>query len=138
MTNPEKSNQSAATVGAYMNREVKTIPVTATLQEVGKAFVANGVSTLLVLEDGRYVGIVSDKRLAREGIAKGLDPETTSVRAIMREEMLVIESDQPVRAAQTMMKEKGVRHLVVTEGGEIVGLVSISDLIRFYTDFFDG
>ena len=68
MTNPEKSNPSAATVSAYMNREVKTIPVTATLQEVGQAFVSNGVSTLLVLEDDRYVvGIVSDKRLAREG-----------------------------------------------------------------------
>ena len=96
------------------------------------------MSTLLVTEDDAYVGIVSDKRLAREGIAKGLNPETTTVRAIMREQMLVIESDQPVREAQEMMKSHGVRHLVVTEQGTIVGIVSISDLIRYYTDFFEG
>ena len=138
MTSSNKNSQSEATVGAYMNREVKTISVTASLQEVGKAFVDQGVSTLLVLENNQYVGIVSDKRLAREGIAKGLDPETTTVRAIMREEMLVIDCHQPVRAAQAMMKEKGVRHLVVTENDKIVGIVSISDLIRFYSDFFDG
>jgi len=58
------------------------------------------------------------------------------VRAIMRANMLTIESDLPVREAQTMMKSNGVRHLVVTEKGTIVGIVSISDLIRFYTDFF--
>jgi len=60
------------------------------------------------------------------------------VRAIMRSEMLLIESDQPVREAQAMMKANGVRHLVVTEAGKIVGIVTISDLIRYFTDFFEG
>ena len=56
----------------------------------------------------------------------------------MRANMLLIESDQPVREAQAMMKSNGVRHLVVTEKGTIVGILSISDLIRYFTDFFDG
>lgn len=98
----------------------------------------NKISALLVTEGDRYVGIVSDKRLAREGIGKGLNPETTTVRAIMRSKLLTIESDRPVREAQAMMKQHGVRHLVVTETGQIVGIVSLSDLIRYYTDFFEG
>jgi len=136
MTQPETDSKAHTTISAYMNQDVKTIAVDATLQELSQAFVAQGVSTLLVKEGDNYVGIVSDKRLAREGIAKGLNPETTPVRAIMRANMLTIERDQPVREAQTMMKSNGVRHLVVTEKGNIVGIVSISDLIRFYTDFF--
>ena len=136
MTQPEAAQKDHTTISAYMNQDVKTIAVDATLKELSQAFVAQGVSTLLVKEGDNYVGIVSDKRLAREGIAKGLNPETTPVRTIMRENMLTIESDQPVREAQTMMKSNGVRHLVVTEKGNIVGIVSISDLIRFYTDFF--
>jgi signal-transduction protein with cAMP-binding, CBS, and nucleotidyltransferase domain len=91
-----------------------------------------------VTDGDEYVGIVSDKRLAREGVAKGLNMETTTVRAIMRSEMLLIESNQPVREAQAMMKANGVRHHDVTENGEIVGIVTISDLIRYFTDFFEG
>ena len=138
MSEPTSVQKDHPTIKDYMHRDVKTIPVEATLKEVGQSFADQGVSTLLVTEGGKYVGIVSDKRLAREGIAKGLNPETTTVRAIMREHMLLIESAQPVREAQTMMKSHGVRHLVVTEQGNIVGVVSISDLIRFYTDFFEG
>ncbi len=138
MTQPEADPKAHTTISDYMNQEVKTIAVDATLKELSQAFVAQGVSTLLVKEGDNYVGIVSDKRLAREGIAKGLDPETTPVQTIMRANMLLIESDQPVREAQAMMKSNGVRHLVVTKKGNIIGIVSISDLIRYFTDFFDG
>lgn len=136
MAELEEDQKTKSTIKDYMNQDVKTIAVDATLKELSQAFVAQGISTLLVKEGENYVGIVSDKRLAREGIAKGLNTETTPVRAIMRANMLTIESDLPVREAQTMMKSNGVRHLVVTEKGTIVGIVSISDLIRFYTDFF--
>lgn len=138
MAQPEADQKAPTTISDYMNHEVKTIAVDATLKELSQTFVAQGVSTLLVKEGDNYVGIVSDKRLAREGIAKGLDPETTPVQTIMRANMLLIESDQPVREAQAMMKSNGVRHLVVTKKGNIIGIVSISDLIRYFTDFFDG
>ena len=125
-------------ISEYMARNVKTISVNVTLKELSQAFIDQGVSALLVTDGDKYVGIVSDKRLTREGVAKGLNMETNTVRAIMRSEMLTIESNQPVREAQAMMKANGVRHLVVTEAGNIVGIVTISDLIRYFTDFFEG
>ena len=136
----EQSNAGKAKppISEYMARNVKTISVNATLKELSQAFIDQGVSALLVTDGDKYVGIVSDKRLTREGVAKGLNMETTTVRAIMRSEMLTIESNQPVREAQAMMKANGVRHLVVTEAGNIVGIVTISDLIRYFTDFFEG
>ena len=138
MAEEDNTGKTQPTISEYMARNVKTISVDATLKELSQSFIDQGVSALLVTDGGDYVGIVSDKRLAREGVAKGLNMETTTVRAIMRSEMLLIESDQPVRAAQAMMKTNGVRHLVVTEAGEIVGIVTISDLIRYFTDFFEG
>jgi CBS domain-containing protein len=135
MSNHPESTQP--TVREYMHENVLTIPADATLKEVGQSLLDNQVSALLVKEGDEYLGIISDKRLAREGLAQGLPPETTRVRTIMRQKLLTIESDQPVREAQAMMKANGVRHLVVTESGKIIGIVSISDLIRFYTDFFE-
>ena len=138
MAEQDNAGKTQPTISEYMARNVKTISVDATLKELSQSFIDQGVSALLVKDGDDYVGIVSDKRLSREGVAKGLNMETTTVRAIMRSEMLLIESDQPVREAQAMMKTNGVRHLVVTEAGKIVGIVTISDLIRYFTDFFEG
>ncbi len=138
MSNPDAPQKPQPPISEYMARNVKTIPVDATLKELSQAFIDQGVSALLVTDGDQYVGIVSDKRLAREGIAKGLNVETTTVRAIMRSQMLQIESNRPVREAQAMMKVNGVRHLVVTEEGKVVGIVTISDLIRYFSDFFEG
>jgi signal-transduction protein with cAMP-binding, CBS, and nucleotidyltransferase domain len=138
MAEQDDAGKTAPTINEYMARNVKTISVDATLKELSQSFIDQGVSALLVTEGDKYVGIVSDKRLSREGIAKGLNVETTTVRSIMRSEMLMIESNKPVREAQSMMKTNGVRHLVVTEEGKIVGIVTISDLIRYFTDFFEA
>jgi signal-transduction protein with cAMP-binding, CBS, and nucleotidyltransferase domain len=138
MAEQNNAGKAEPPISEYMARNVKTISVNVTLKELSQAFIDQGVSALLVTDGDKYVGIVSDKRLTREGVAKGLNMETTTVRAIMRSEMLTIESNQPVREAQAMMKANGVRHLVVTEAGNIVGIVTISDLIRYFTDFFEG
>lgn len=138
MAQPDNPGKTLPTINEYMARNVKTISVDATLKELSQSFIDQGVSALIVTEGPDYIGIVSDKRLAREGIAKGLNIETTTVRSIMRAEMLMIESNRPVREAQSMMKTNGVRHLVVTEEGKIVGIVTISDLIRYFSDFFEG
>ena len=138
MAEQDNAETAQPTIREYMAKNVKTISVNATLKELSQSFTTQGVSALLVTDGDDYVGIVSDKRLAREGIAKGLNVDTTTVRAIMRSKMLTIESNQPVREAQSMMKANGVRHLVVTEAGKIVGIVTISDLIRYFTDFFEG
>ena len=138
MTGQEHSGKKEPTISEYMTRNVSTISGDATLMELSQAFIKQGVSALLVTDNNDYVGIVSDKRLAREGVAKGFNVETTPVKTIMRSKMLQIESHQPIREAQAMMKAHDVRHLVVTEGGKIVGIVTINDLIRYFTDFFEG
>jgi len=125
-------------VHEYMHADIASIDVEATLQEASQVMTEKGVGALLIKEGQDYIGIISETRLSREGIAKGLNVETTSVRNIMRGDLITVEFDQSVTAAREIMKTNGVRHLVVKKGNEIVGIITLSDLIRYYADFFEG
>ena len=120
-----------------MHGDIVAINVEASLREASQLMNEKGVGALLVKEGQDYVGIISEKRLSREGIAKGLSMETTPVRTIMRQNMITIEFDQSVTDAREIMKTNGVRHLVVKEGNRTVGIITLSDLIRYYVDFFE-
>jgi len=121
----------------YMQVKIVAVTVDATLREASQIMSEKGVGALLVKDDQDYVGIISEKRLSREGIAKGLNVETTSVRSIMRADLITVESDQTVTDAREIMKANKVRHLVVKEKNKIVGIITLSDLIRYYADFFE-
>jgi CBS domain-containing protein len=55
----------------------------------------------------------------------------------MRADLITVEFDQSVSVAREIMKTNGVRHLVVKEKNKIVGIITLSDLIRYYADFFE-
>jgi predicted transcriptional regulator len=130
-------NLKKTKVYEYMHADIASIPVEATLKEASQAFTEKGVGALLVKEGQDYIGIISETRLSREGIAKGLNVETTSVRSIMRADLITVEFDQSVNETREIMKANGVRHLVVKEKDKIVGIITLSDLIRYYADFFE-
>ena len=66
-------------------------------------------------------------------MAQGLDPATTPVKACMSKPIISIEGDQPILEAVQLMKAKGMRHVAVTEDNTIVGILSVSDLVRYYS-----
>jgi len=120
-----------------MHRDILTIDANATLRETSQEMSEKSVGALLVKEGDNYVGIISEEQLTRDGIAKGLDVETTPVRSIMRDKFIGIESNQSLGEARAVMKANRIRHLVVKEEGKIVGIITLSDLIRFYVEFFE-
>ena len=130
-------DQKMSKVCDYMHRDIMTIPVEATLRETSQVMNEKGVGALLVKEGEDYVGFISEERLTREGVAKGLDAEAVSVGSIMRKNLITIESDQSVNEARKTMKNEGVRHLIVKEGNNVVGIITLSDLIRYYAEFFE-
>jgi signal-transduction protein with cAMP-binding, CBS, and nucleotidyltransferase domain len=71
--------------------------------------------------------------LTSEVVASGTDATTTTVKTCMREPLVTIETSDPIVEAVRLMKEKGTRHLAVTESGRIVGVVSVSDVLRYYS-----
>jgi signal-transduction protein with cAMP-binding, CBS, and nucleotidyltransferase domain len=71
--------------------------------------------------------------LAREVAAKGLDPNTTLVKNCMRAPVVAIEGGRPIIDAVRMMKDQATRHLAVTQDGQIIGVISVSNILRYYS-----
>jgi signal-transduction protein with cAMP-binding, CBS, and nucleotidyltransferase domain len=87
------------------------------------------------VDDGqRYIGIITDTDLSRKGVARGLDPSSTTVKSCMTRPIVSIEDSEDITAAVALMKAKGIRHLAITEDGTIIGILSVSDVLRYYAD----
>jgi signal-transduction protein with cAMP-binding, CBS, and nucleotidyltransferase domain len=116
-----------------MANTVRTISLDATLREAGQCLQKWKIGSLLVQSGDEYIGSISETELTSEVVASGTDATTTTVKTCMREPLLTIETSDPIVEAVRLMKEKGTRHLAVTESGRIVGVVSVSDVIRYYS-----
>ena len=90
----------------------------------------HGVGALLVLEDDQLVGLFSERDYSRKVILQGLRSQDTPVRTVMSTPVLTISPDATVQQGLSMMNEKAVRHLPVTDNSGIIGVVSMRDLVQ--------
>jgi CBS domain-containing protein len=123
-----------ASVEDYMCHDVRSIHRAATIKEAGQLLQKYKVGSLIVDDGSRYIGIVTDSDLSRKAVAKGLDPNTTTVMACMSKPVVTIEETEPLAEAIAVMKKEGIRHLAVTADRTIIGVLSISDVLRAYED----
>jgi CBS domain-containing protein len=123
-----------AMVEHYMSRDVRSIHRTATIKEAGRLLLKYKVGSLMVDDGSRYIGIITDSDLSRKAVAKGLDPNSTTVMTCMSKAVTTIEEDEPVSEAMALMKKLGIRHLPVTADGTIIGVLSVADLLRALTE----
>ena len=123
-----------APVERFMCHDVRSIHRAATIKEAGLLLQKYKVGSLIVDDGSRYIGIVTDSDLSRKAVAKGLDPNTTTVTACMSKSLVTIEEDELLSDAMGLMKKQGIRHLPVTADGTIIGVLSVADLIRALTD----
>jgi CBS domain-containing protein len=121
-------------VADYMCHEVRSVHRAATIKEAGRLLQKWKVGSLLVDDGSRYIGIITDTDLSRKAVARGLDPNTTTVTMCMSKSVVTIEAGEPLADADALMKQHGIRHLPVTEDGTITGVLSVSDLLRAYHD----
>ncbi len=116
------------TVANHMTRDLLTVAADATLGAAAKRMAARGVGAVVVLENERLSGILTERDLLK-AVAEGFQ-EDTRVSEWMTRHPETIESDDTTDHAAALMIHGGFRHLPVVDEGEVVGILSIRDLMR--------
>jgi CBS domain-containing protein len=89
------------------------------------------IGALLVMEDGKPVGIFSERDFARKGIQPGMEAKATPVRKMMSEKLICVTLTETVEDCMAIMTDRHIRHLpVLAEDGTVAGFLSIGDLVK--------
>jgi len=118
-----------------MRRTLRTVSPDTTLLAAAKLMRDAKVGALLVHEAGHYSGLVSESDLVRKGMAELCPAEETLVRAVMSSPLLSIDSARSAHEASEKMAEHGIRHLAISEEGQIVGIISVRDLLYYFKNW---
>jgi CBS domain-containing protein len=92
------------------------------------------ISSLFVANGKEIVGILTDTDMVRRVVAAGVDTLTTTAEKIMSAPILTIEEDKTVLDASDLMAKTHIRHLGVTQGGKLVGMISVRDILVLLTN----
>lgn len=88
------------------------------------------IHCLVVFENEKMCGIISDRDYAHKIVAKGLNPEDVKVGDIMTRNVITIHREASIADCMQIMSERRFRHLPVAEGDDIVGMISMTDVMR--------
>lgn len=113
-----------------MAKNIVHVPTTMRIREVALLMKRSGVGSVIVSEGEHKVGIITETDIVHKAVAKGLNAQMTRADSIMSFPLIEINADATVNDAAENMTENGIRHLAVSEGGQIVGILSLRDLIQ--------
>ncbi len=113
---------------------VETVTVETSVYDALAIMADKGIGALVVLREAHPVGLFSERDYARNIILKGRASKSTPVSEVMSTQVLVARPDQSVEECMAVMTEKRVRHLPVMADGQLVGIISIGDLVKAIID----
>lgn len=124
------------TVKDAMDQKIVTVDIETSAFDAVKLMIESKVWSLVVTEKGNYVGLVTERDIVRRCVALGLDCKTTPVEKLMSSPLFSIESHRSPAEAMQRMMDKGVRRLLVMEGGKTIGRVTQTALLRKVHELF--
>jgi CBS domain-containing protein len=123
----------SGTIGAILSQKSKdifSIASDATVSEAIRMMDEKNVGALLVMDGERLNGIISERDYTRKVFLRGRRSGETKVSEIMSTNVTVTHAREPVEKCLRLMTDKHIRHLPVVEGDQVVGVISIGDLVK--------
>ena len=121
------------TLGAMIKSTGRGIFSVGSQQTVFEAlqFMADkNIGAVLVIDDGVLAGIFSERDFARKVVLEGRSSQTTLVRDVMVSSLITIEAHEPLDRCMQLMTDNRIRHLPVLASGQLIGVISIGDVVR--------
>jgi CBS domain-containing protein len=112
-------------------RDLLEIKAEASVFEAVRRMVEANVGSLLVTEGGEITGIVTERDYLRRVTLEGRTDKETAVREIMSSPLIVVATETSIDECMALMTGQRIRHVPVVDGGQVVGIISIGDLVKF-------
>ena len=112
------------------NRNIWTIEPGATVYDAISEMANKQIGALVVLEDKKVIGIITERDYARKVILQDKSSKDTLVREIMTDRVIYVKPDQKIEDCMALMTKKHIRHLPVLDGDRLVGMISIGDVVK--------
>lgn len=111
-------------------RPIVTIDEGATVLQAAKAMASSNRGSIIAMKGGKSVGILTERDILKKVVAMSLDPAKTKVGDAMTSPLITIDKASPLREAIDLMNRKGLRRMLVTDGGTVVGIFTLRDIVR--------
>ena len=111
-----------------MTTDVVRLQVDTTLVDAGQVMRDKDIGDVVVVEDERLVGVVTDRDIVVRAIAEGLTPDTTTLGAIVSRDLVTVRPDDTILDVARLMRDRAVRRVLVRDEQGLAGIVSIGDL----------
>ena len=122
-------------LGEYMSSPVLRIDSDGTVQDAAILMEQSHVGSLIIEEYGDDIGIITERELSQQVLAKGKNPEEIKVSDVMTS-IHSMDRYMPIEEANRYMHKNKIRHLAVTDENKIVGMLSVKDLVAYYSQDF--
>ena len=120
-----------------MTEQPITVSPDLTLKESAQLMAKKHVGALIIREKRKVVGIMTEKDMVRQAVAKGKDPVKTKIKEIMNIQVNTIEPDKDIFEALKIMRDLNIRHLPVVQDKKMVGLLTLKDILKIEPELFD-
>ena len=125
------------TVHDCMTTKPISIKPAATIQECAQAMKANHVGAVVIKDDYKSIGLITEQDIVRKGIAEGKNVLKMNVTDLMENELVTVTPKEDIYNALIKMRDYNIRHLPVIEDGKMMGLLTLKDILKIEPSLFE-